>query len=407
MSDRRSVLREEGQSGARVGYAELFFDLVYVFAVTQLSHFLLANDDLAGLAQTVVLTAAVWWAWTFMTWATNWLDPDRFWVRLMIFAMMLVGLVVGAGIPKAFRDGALVFALAYAGSQVLRSLFVAWALRRERPDTARTMLRATGWFAATGVLWGAGALLDAQTRLAVWGVAIALELVAPLNHFRLPGMGKGEDPGVDVTGEHMAERCGLFIIVALGEGILVTGATVAGMTLEPITLAAFAVAFLGSVALWWIYFDRGADQGSEQIEHADDAGEVARTNYAYIHLPIVAGLIVTAVADEMLVAHPLGQLEPEFVSAAIGGPALFLAGCMLFKRQFIGFHPLSHLVGLGAFAVLAALAVFFRPPPLVLAAGAVAILFAVAAWEWRSFHGGWKGGERTKRRGEQGVETGA
>lgn len=389
MNDRRSVLRDEGRRGATVGYAELFFDLVYVFAITQLSHFLLTHDDAPGTLQTAILFGAVWWAWTFMTWATNWLDPDRFWVRLMIFAMMLVGLAMGAAIPTAFDKGGPMFAIAYASSQVLRSAFVVYATRRDKPKVAQNMTRATIWFGATLPLWIVGGFCDHNVRMILWSVAILIDVAGPLARFRVPGMATTDTSDLGISGEHMAERCGLFVIVALGEGILVTGATVAGRQLSPETLAAFAVAFFGSVAFWWIYFDRGAVKGSEHIEQADDTGKVARNNYAYLHLPIVAGIVVAAVADEMLVAHPLGHLTPAFVATAVGGPALFLAGCTAFKRQFFGFHPLSHLVGLGAFGALAMLAVWRHPPPLILASGAVLILLGVAVWEWRSFHGGW------------------
>lgn len=402
MSDKRSVLRDEGQSGARVGYAELFFDLVYVFAITQLSHFLLEHHDPAGIAQTAIMFGAVWWAWTFMTWATNWLDPDRFWVRLMIFVMMLVGLTMGAAIPKAFGEAGPMFAIAYASSQVLRSAFVVYATRRDKPKVSANMTRATIWFAATTPLWVAGGFLDETARIGLWAAAIALELLAPLLRFPVPGLSRIDTGELGISGEHMAERCGLFVIVALGEGILVTGATVAGQRLTAEALGAFVVAFLGSVAFWWIYFDRGADKGSEHIEHADDAGKVARNNYAYLHLPIVAGIVVAAVADEMVVAHPMGHLTTPFVLAAIGGPALFLGGCMAFKREFTGFHPLSHQVGLGLYLLLAAVAVGLRPAPLVLAGATVLVLLGVAIWEWRSFHGGWT--ERPRPADEDAVE---
>ncbi len=389
MNKRRSVLREEGQSKATVGYAELFFDLVYVFAVTQLSHFLLGHHDLTGIVQTGILFLATWWAWIYMTWATNWLDPDRFWVRAMIFAMMLIGLLMGSAIPKAFGEGGLLFAAAYTASQVGRTLFVIQATRQERPEVSLSMTRAVVWFAAASPLWIAGGLSDPSTRVWLWAAALAIELAAPMALFRVPGLGVSKTTDFTVSGHHMAERCGLFIIVALGESILVTGATFAGLKFNAMTFAAFFVAFVGSVAMWWIYFDRGAERGAEHIEHQDDTGRIARGTYTYLHLPIVAGIIVAAVADEMLLAHPTGHLEPVFIASALGGPALFLAGCMAFKRTFAGFHPLSHIVGLGAFAIVAVAAWLLHPVPFVVASIAVLILLAVAIWEWGSFHDGW------------------
>lgn len=156
-------------------------------------------------------------------------------------------------------------------------------------------------------------------------------------------------------------------------------------------VTAFATAFAGSVMMWWVYFDLGAKRGTEHIEHHEDPGRVARNAYTYLHIPIVAGIILAAVADEMLLAHPTGHLEPLFIWTVIGGPALFLAGTMVFKAVTSGrpWLPFSHLVGLGLFALLAVGAVILHPEPLHLAIAVVAVLLVVAVWEWGSFHGGW------------------
>ncbi|MBC7985086.1 MAG: low temperature requirement protein A, partial [Sphingomonadaceae bacterium] len=392
-SAKRSLLREVGPDGhATVGYAELFFDLVYVFAITQLSHYLLAHHDLAGVLETLMLFLAVWWAWTYMAWATNWLDPERPAVRIMIFLVMLASLAMSASIPGAFGDKGLVFALAYLAMQIGRTGFLVRVMRRERPETSRNLLRANLWFVLSAPFWIWGALAAEEMRLILWGVAIAINYAAPMALFWIPGLGYSATTDFGLSsGGHMAERCALLIIIALGEGVLVTGATFAGMAWGWPAVAAFLTAFAGSVAMWWVYFDLGMRRAAHHIEHHADAGRVARDIYTYAHIPIVAGIVVTAVCDEMMLAHPRGHAEPLFLWVAIGGPALFLAGAMVLKRATSGrsWWPLSHLVGLGLFGLIALWGAVGHPAPLALGIASVAVLAVVAAWEWGSFHGGW------------------
>ena len=189
----------------------------------------------------------------------------------------------------------------------------------------------------------------------------------------------------------MAERCALFIIISLGEGILVTGATFARLTPGGPAILAFLSAFLASVAMWWIYFDTGALRGSERIEHDPTPGLIGRAAYTYAHIPIVAGIIVLAVADEQVLAHPGGHSEPFLIASLTGGAFLFIGGTMVFKRLTGGGSrwSLSHLAGLGLFALHALWALAVHPEPLLLHAAATALFVLVAVWEWGSYHGGW------------------
>jgi low temperature requirement protein LtrA len=181
----------------------------------------------------------------------------------------------------------------------------------------------------------------------------------------------------------MAERCGLFVIIALGESVLITGANFASLTWTPATVAAFVVSFAGSVAMWAVYFNIGAGRSSRLIAGSDDPGRIARNGYTYIHILIVAGIIVAAVGDELVLHHPLGHTEWKSALVIIGGPALYLIGNLCFKRLSAPYFPLSHLVGLG----LLALTAFAVPSlsPLALSATTVFILIVVAVWEWWSF----------------------
>ncbi|MDR6533388.1 low temperature requirement protein LtrA [Caulobacter rhizosphaerae] len=376
---RRHMLRDRASGGhARVTYVELFFDLVFVFAVTQLSHGLMAHPTLLGVVETGLLLMAVWWAWIFTAWVTNWLDPERAPVRIMLFVAMVVGMVMTMSIPKAFGDRGLVFALAFVAIQLGRSLFTAWAMR-DHPFQSRNFIRISVWFATSGVLWIAGGLAEGGARLALWGGALALEYVSPALGFWTPGLGRARAEEWDVEGGHLAERCALFTIIALGESILVMGATTATLAWTPLVMAAFLAAFAGSLAMWWIYFSFTAEAASEAISHAKDPGRVAREAYTYIHLLPIAGVIVTAVGDEWTIHHPLGHTDLKTALAVIGGPFLFLLGGVLFKRAVFRSWPRAQVVGLAALAALAPLSLAVGP--LVLSIATTAVLLGVSVRE--------------------------
>ena len=158
-----------------------------------------------------------------------------------------------------------------------------------------------------------------------------------------------------------------------------TGATAAKLPFDAVNLLAFVNSFLSSVAMWWIYFHVGAERGSHIIAHSDDPGRIARIAYTYMHILLVAGIILVAVGDELVLAHPLGHTGPGTAIAVVAGPACYLVGNLLFKRVTGGWYPLSHLIGLGLIAVLAFCSNLV--PPLGFSLAATAILILVAAWE--------------------------
>jgi low temperature requirement protein LtrA len=379
---KQTLLREriEGEE-TRVGFVELFFDLVFVFAITQLSHFLLEHFTPLGALQTILLLMAVWWVWIYTGWVTNWLDPDKIPVRLMLFVLMLAGLVLSTSIPEAFGPRGLGFALAYVLMQIGRSLFMLWAVKGVNHANFQNFQRITIWLAVSGVFWLAGGLAEGEARLGLWAAAIAIEYVSPAVGFFVPGLGRSETSDWDVEGSHLAERCGLFIIIALGESILVTGATFARLDWNPISATAFVLAFAGSIAMWWIYFNIGAERGSRHIARSSDPGRVARFAYTYIHLLLVGGIILAAVGDELVLAHPGGHVDAKTVLTVVGGPTLYVAGNLLFKYAISGRWLLSHLIGLGLLALVAMGSALVNPAVLSLAS--FAALVAVAVLETR------------------------
>lgn len=364
---------------ARVTNTELFFDLVFVFAVTQLSHTLLHHFTPLGAVQVTLLFLAVWWVWVYTTWVTNWLDPDQTPVRILLFLMMLGGLVLSMSIPKAFDERGLWFAGAYAAMQIGRTAFWLLATPSHRTLVRHNAIRILAWLCFSAVFWILGGLAEGERRLYFWIVALAIEYAAPAVRFWTPGLGSSSIEAWAVEGGHMAERCAGFIIIALGEAIVVQGATFAELMWTPENIAAFLSALLGSIAMWWIYFHKGAEAGAAMITKSAESGRVARLAYTYLHMPIVGGIILAAVADELVLKHPFGHPDLRTLLSTVGGPLSFLVGTILFKHAIRGFLQLSHVVGI---ATLAAAGWFARDlSPLWLSTLTTAIMVVVAVWE--------------------------
>ena len=379
---RQPVLRETGAHRSRVGEVELFYDLVFGFAITQLSHSLLEHLTPIDALRTGLLFLGVWWMWIYTTWITNWLNPASAPVRQLLFAMMLLGLAMSSSLPQAFGDKGLLFALAYVAQHLLRTGYV---IRAFGPRTPRGMnfVRILLWLSVSGACWIMGGLADPQARLLWWAAAIGIEYLGPISFFRVPGLGASSTSEWDVDPHHMAERCALFVIIALGESLLVTGATFAGLPLERPQVLAFLVAFAGVVAMWWIYFDTGSERAAHHFEHAADRGRVARNAYTYLHIPIIAGIVLCAVADELVLVHP-DHATDAGILVILGGPLVYLLGNMLFKwtTNTRRTPPLSHMAGVALLLLLAIPAAMHLLSALALGALTSAVLVLVAAWEW-------------------------
>jgi low temperature requirement protein LtrA len=331
MNGRPSLLRDrKSHESGRVAMVELFFDLVFVFAVTQCSHFLLGHLTGAGARELSLMLLAMWWVWIYTSWVTNWLDPERMPVRICLFVLMVVGLLFSVSIPEAFAERGLVFAGAYVFMQVGRTLFFLWAVRGASKSMIRNFQRIAVWFLLSGVAWIAGAFAEPNARFAWWLVALLIEFSAPLVYFWVPGLGRARTQEWDIDGNHLSERCALFVIIALGESLLVTGASFAELRWNETNVVAFMTTVLGSIAIWWIYFDTGAERARYRIAHSSDPGRQARTAYTYMHAFIVGGIIVCAAADELVLMHP-DHATDAGITAILGGPALYLAGSALFK----------------------------------------------------------------------------
>ena len=363
---------------SRVTYAELLFDLVFVFAVTQVSHTLLSHFTPLGAVETTLLLLSVWWVWVYTSWVTNWLNPELTPVRVLLFLLMLGGLVLSTSIPLAFDSRGLWFAIAYAAMQVGRTAF--WLASTPARTAARmNTIRILVWLSVSAVFWIAGGLAQSQTRLLLWAVALGIEYVSPAVRFWIPKYGASSVADWYVEGGHLAERCAGFIIIALGESIVVTGATFADLRWTSEVVAAFLSAFVTALAMWWLYFHKGAEAGSELISSSNEPGRLARLAYTYLHLPIVAGIILSAVSDDLVLQHPTGHSDVRLVVSTIGGPMLFLIGATLFKHAIRGWLQLSHGVGILALGVLGWFGAGLSP--LMLSVATTLLMVIVAAWE--------------------------
>jgi len=378
------LLRVRDGHEAKVGYAELFFDLVYVFAVTQVSHFLLENLTPLGAAQALLLWFAVWLGWQYTCWITNWFDPETSPIRRLLFCLMLVSLVMAATLPEAFGSRGLVFAGCYALMQVGRALYIRVSLGNDPLATNYT--RILGWACISAMFWIAGGFQEGPARLALWAMAVVCEYISPMFGFPLPGLGRSHSHrDWTVEGGHIVERCALFMIVALGESVLVTGATLghSAQWNAPI-LFAFATAFVGSVAMWLIYFSVATKDATEMIVRATDPGRYAALLH-YLHVLILAGVIVTAVGNDLVIVHPDGHMEWKHLFILMGGPAFFLLGNGLYRYVVYGRYPLSHLAALGL--LFATTLVGRQLEPLTINAWTTVILVVVAVVERRQSSG--------------------
>jgi low temperature requirement protein LtrA len=375
-------LRPRGDGAAQpTTTVELFFDLVYVFAVTQLSHQILDDLTVAGVARAAFLLLIVWWAWIYTTWMANWFDPASPAVRGVLTAVMLGSLLMAAALPEAFGERGLLFAASYVALQVGRNAAAAWLLKRGH-RLRDVFERLVVWSAASGVLWLAGAALDSDQRLMLWIPALALELAAPAAGYWLPGRGRAATTDYDIEGGHFAERCQLFIIIALGESIVVTGATASAAGLTPTVVVCLVVAFVQTAALWWLYFGATAEHARAKMSTCDDPGRLARDAYTYLHLPIVAGIIATAVGNDLLIAEPNHALHGVGLAMMLGGPALFLLGESLFRWRMTGTTNVTRLAVAGLVVLLGLIG--GQVSALVVSVIVATLLSALAAWELRT-----------------------
>ncbi|MET8353645.1 MULTISPECIES: low temperature requirement protein A [unclassified Micromonospora] len=362
---RAKVLRTEGTS-QRATFLELFFDLAFVFTLTRLSRELGEHLSWIGAVQTMVLLLAVFSIWSLTAAMCDVFDPMKPSIELLIFATMVGSLVLAAAMADAFGERGLLFAGTYIAIHIGRNLFLIIAIGGQevhRRDASLTLI----WYGISAVPWITGAFAQGTGRLALWAAAVVLEYTATRIGFPVPGLGRMTTSLVVNTSEHLAERYRQLFTVALGELILIAGVAHGAGDFEAHRNAAFAVAFLITVLLWRIYIYRAGEFMDAAAAKARAPVRLARA-VSQSHVIMVAGVVVTAVGQDLTIIHPTGHTEPAWVVVILGGPALFLLGRAAFERAVFARVHAGRLIS--AMLLLVAIA----PAVLILAAKAPGML---------------------------------
>jgi low temperature requirement protein LtrA len=366
------LIRKPGDP-LRAAFLELFFDLVFVLALAQLSRGLIQHLNWSGAFQTLVLLLALWVIWIHTAGLTDIFDPQRLPIQLLVTATMLGALVLAAVAPEAFGGRGLVFAGAYVAIHLGRSVF--FVLVRPSQEVRRLYVRQLIWFGVSAVPWIAGAVTQDSARAVLWTLAVAMDSTATALRFPTPGLGRASPSEFAISAEHLAERYRQFFIIALGELILVSGLAFGGSGLGADRSAALVMSFATIVLMWRIYIYRAGQLLSTPIAAASDPLRVGIAQ-AYSHLIMVAGIVVTAVGQEIVLAHPLAHTRLAWTAVILGGPALFLAGRALF--EYAVFARVSRDRPIGLLVLAVAVPVMLLLPPLLAAIAATAVLAGIA-----------------------------
>ena len=358
-----AVLRD----GDRVTSLELFFDLVFVYALTQCTALMADTPSWEGLLRAMLILGVLWWAWVGYAWLTSVVDPEEGSVRLVMFAAMAALLVAALCVPGTFGADALLFACAYA---VVRAAHIALFLLASRGDDA---LRASVLGLAASTALGVGLLVAAAfttggAQLGLWGLALLLDMGGP---YLFGAEGWKLVPG------HFAERHGAIIIIALGESIAAMGAG-SRAVLDGGVVVAVVIGTIVVGALWWLYFDVVALVAERRLSKAKEGrerNEIARDSYSYLHYPMVAGIALVALGLKKTLGHvgdPLGLVA---ATAMLGGTALYLVAHVVFRWRNIHTLNVQRLVCAGLLLVMLFLEAELKPPSLA-TLGALAVLLS-------------------------------
>ncbi|MFF3336477.1 low temperature requirement protein A [Streptomyces sp. NPDC002888] len=355
---------------------ELFFDLVYVFAIGQLSHRLLVHPTWTGAAQALVLYLAVYAAWAYTTWAVTLVPAENPRTRRMLLGVMLAGLFMNAAIPRAFGDAGWVFVATFLLIHIGRTVWLL-TVGLDRVNQEH-FIRVLVWFVAAAPLWLTGAAVDGDARLTWWAAAVLVELVGTWAAHPLPGR-RLDSREVAFAGGHLLERGRLFMIIAFGETIMTTGTALTTAPYEPMTLLTSGVALTGTIALFWLFFSR-SEHVVRHYERTEDPIRAGRSGVISL-MASVAGIIAAAAGDERVVAHPVEHTGITTNLLLFGGPALYIGAQTWHGATLFDALSPARLVTLSALVV--GCAVTTAAPAYLSAVIAATIVVALAVIEDR------------------------
>jgi low temperature requirement protein LtrA len=351
----------------KTSYLELFFDLVFVFAFTQVTALILEDTSLAGFCRAALVLAMVWWAWSAYTWMTNAIDIENTVTRLLVFAAMAAGFFMALAVPDAYQDESAWFAVAYFVVRVLNSALFSWGVRHD-PGQLRATFRLAPWFLVAALVALAGGFVDGDLRPWVWLASLVIDVIGTLTVARA---------GWKVSASHFAERFALIVIIALGESVVAIGVGTAALARDWTFAVSVVIAFAGVASLWWAYFDFTATAAERSLARVsnEQRGPLARDVFTFFHYPIVLGIIFYAVAAKKTLEHPHDPLS-EAGRWALGlGIAFFLLGFALMRFRVVRRIAWERL-GAGGAAVL--LALLLDGTDAIVTLGVVVALFAAS-----------------------------
>jgi low temperature requirement protein LtrA len=357
----------------RVTPLELFFDLVFVFAITQVTAFLSDHPTWAGLVQGLALLAALWWAWVGYSWLTNnaLRAEEATPARLVVLAAMAAMLIASLAVPDAFGEAGILFGGAYFVVRLLHLALYAYTTG-DSPEALRTVIGFAPGFLGGPVLLIVAGSLDGPAQGVLWALALAIDYGVAL----LRGVA-----GFRVHAGHFVERHGLIIIIALGESIVAIGVGAAGLELGAGVVLAAVLGMVLAAGLWWAYFDYVALAAERRLITAQghERATLARDSYSYLHLPMVAGIVLVALGVKKTLGHVGDRLEIIPAVALCGGGALYLFGHNAFRLRDVGSVSVPRLAATAISLALIPAAV--RMPALITLAAMATLLVALAAYE--------------------------
>jgi low temperature requirement protein LtrA len=362
--------RSNESAEERVKPLELFFDLIFVFAITQVTGFVVEDPTWAGLVKGLLVLGVLWWSWAAYAWLTNTIDPEEGFVRIAMFGAMGAMLVASVAVPDVFGDDALLFACAYAIVRIAHLTLYAVAGRGDR-DLLGAIARLGAGTASGVTLLFVAAALDGKVQVLIWAVALAIDLL---------GAYIGGGKGWRLAPAHFAERHALIVIIALGESIVALGLG-ASHTLDAGVIVAVLLGLAIAGALWWAYFDVVAIVAERRLREATGNAQLAmaRDSYSYLHLPMVAGIILYAVGVKKTLGDVGEPLKLVPAVALCGGVALYLVAHILFRLRNVGsFNPHRFVVSV---LLLALLPLAVELPALATLAIVTALCVGLIAYE--------------------------
>src|SRR5437763_790648 len=366
-----AVMRSED----RVTPLELFFDLVFVLAITQCTALMAADTTWGGLGKGLLVLGLLWWAWVGYAWLTSVVDPEEGVVRIAIFAAMAALLVVALCVPHAFGDLAILFAAAYAAVRGAHIVLFTVASRDE-PALRRSVVGLGASTALGAGLLLAGAFAGGSAQIVLWVLSLLLDMAGPY----LFG-----SEGWKLIPAHFAERHGLIVLIALGESIVAIGVG-AGADVDAGVVAAAVLGTAIAAGLWWLYFDVVALVAVRRLSHAAEGrerNEIARDSFSYLHFPMVAGIVLLALGFKKTLAHVDDPLKLAAAVATLGGTALYLLAHVAFRWRNV--HRFSGQRLLCAVVLLALVPAAIELPALATLAIVTALLLVLIAYEAAHF----------------------